>query len=96
MFSLVHYMQLYLVNALRYLIIRFYFNSGNVGNFSENDRHFLNVYCMHILYPMCIIMYASGRQMFAVSYDIKFILKNGFYVINNLVQSCSILSSTWS
>ena len=51
---------------------------------------------MHILYPMCIIMYASGRQMFAVSYDIEFILKNGFDVIKNLVQSCAILSSTWS
>ena len=45
---------------------------------------------------MCIIMYASGRQIFAVSYDIKFILKNGFGVIKNLVQSCAILSSTWS
>ena len=45
---------------------------------------------------MCIILYASGRQMFAVSYDIKFILKKGFDVIKNLVQSCTILSSTWS
>ena len=35
---------------------------------------------------MCIILYASGRQMFAVSYDIKFILKKGFDVIKNLVQ----------
>ena len=49
---------------------------------------------MHILYPMCIILYASGRQMFTVSYDIKFVLKKGFDVIKNLVQSCAILSST--
>ena len=45
---------------------------------------------------MCIILYASGRQMFAVSYDIKFVLKKGFDVIKNLVQSCAILSSAWS
>ena len=64
------------------------------GNFSENDRQILNVYWMNILYPMCIILYASGRQMFTVSYDIKFVLKKGFDVIKNLVQSCAILSST--
>ena len=45
---------------------------------------------------MCRIMYASGRQILAVSYDIKFVLKKGFDVIKNLVQSCVILSSTWS
>ena len=45
---------------------------------------------------MWIILYASGRQMFAVLYDIKFILKKGFDIIKNLVQSCAILSSTWS